>query len=53
LKYQAKMKIKKDTTIKIRISTRDKEIIQDQARQEHSTLSNYIRTKMIKDERNT
>jgi len=47
------MNTKKDTTIKIRISTRDKEIVQDQAKREHSTLSNYVRTKIIKDERTT
>jgi len=47
------MNTKKDTTIKIRISTRDKEIAQDQAKKEHSTLSNYVRTKIIKDERTT
>jgi hypothetical protein len=47
------MNTKKDTTIKIRISTRDKEIVQDQAKKEHSTLSNYVRTKIIKDERTT
>jgi len=47
------MNTKKDTTIKIRISTSDKEIVQDQAKKEHSTLSNYVRTKIIKDERAT
>ena len=47
------MNTKKDTTIKIRISTRDKEIVQNQAKKEHSTLSNYVRTKIIKDERTT
>jgi len=47
------MNTKKDTTIKIRISTRDKEIVQDQAKKQHSTLSNYVRTKIIKDERTT
>jgi flagellar biosynthesis/type III secretory pathway protein FliH len=47
------MNTKKDTTIKIRISTRDKEIVQDQAKRELSTLSNYVRTKIIKDERVT
>ena len=47
------MNTKKDTTIKIRISSRDKEIVQDQAKREHSTLSNYVRTKIIKDERAT
>ena len=47
------MNTKKDTTIKIRISTRDKELVLDEAKKQHSTLSNYVRTKIIKNERTT
>ena len=48
MKYQAKMKTKKDTTIKIRISTQDKETIQATATQQHKTLSTYVRDVALK-----
>ena len=48
MKYQAKMKTKKDTTIKIRISTQDKETIQATATQQHKTLSTYVRDEALK-----
>jgi len=45
------MNIKKDTTLKIRISTQDKQSIKDQAHKEQSTLSNYVRTKIMTNEK--
>ncbi len=42
------MKTKKDTTLKIRISTQDKENIRTTASQQHKTISTYIRDKALK-----
>lgn len=42
------MNTKKDTTLKIRISTQDKESIRATASQQHKTISTYIRDKALK-----
>ena len=42
------MNTKKDTTLKIRISLEDKETIRDTAKQQHKTISSYVRDASLK-----
>jgi predicted DNA binding CopG/RHH family protein len=42
------MNTKKDTTIKIRISTQDKESIRATASQQQKTISTYVREEALK-----
>ena len=48
MKYQAKMKTKKDTTIKIRISTNEKDMLKDTAQKQQKTMSNILREAIVK-----
>lgn len=43
-----KMNTKKDTTLKIRISTQDKETIRATASKQHKTISTYVRDEALK-----
>ncbi len=40
---------KKDTILRIRISTSDKHLVRDKAHKEHITISNYVRAKILSD----
>lgn len=42
------MNTKKDTTLKIRISTQDKETIRATASKQHKTISTYVRDEALK-----
>ena len=42
------MNTKKDTTLRIRISNQDKEIIRATAQKQHKTISTYVRDASLK-----
>lgn len=51
MKYLRKMKNKKDTTLKIRISILDKQEVRDKAKKEQRTISSYVRRKITSNEK--
>lgn len=48
-----KMNTKKDTTIKIRISTSEKDMLKAAAQQQQKTMSNILRDAIVKNNENT
>ena len=47
------MNTKKDTTIKIRISTSEKEMLKETAHKQQKTMSNILRDAIVKKNENT